>query len=116
MALDGSIIFARALTAGHQKARGEVQHPNRLIWTNDNLVALQSLLDERDPATKDYRYRGKVDLVYIDPPFMVNNDFLADNAIDIDLDEKAHVTARKEPSLVKYSPTRTLGDRGLIHS
>ena len=40
--------------------------PNRLIWTNDNLVALQTLLDERDPETRDYRYRGKVDLVYID--------------------------------------------------
>ncbi len=32
--------------------------PNRLIWTNDNLVALQTLLDERDPGTRDYRYRG----------------------------------------------------------
>jgi hypothetical protein len=61
--------------------------PNRLIWTNDNVVALRTLLDERDPATKDYRYRGKVDLVYIDPPFMVNNDFVADNAIDIELDD-----------------------------
>jgi hypothetical protein len=54
--------------------------PNRLIWTNDNLVALATLLDERDPVTKDYRYRGKVDLIYIDPPFMVNNDFRADNS------------------------------------
>ena len=51
--------------------------PNRLIWTNDNLVALQTLLDEKDPSTRDWRYRGKVDLVYIDPPFMVNNDFRA---------------------------------------
>ena len=24
--------------------------PNRLIWTNDNLVALQTLLDEKDPG------------------------------------------------------------------
>ncbi len=59
--------------------------PNRLIWTNDNLVALQTLLDEKDPTTRDWRYRGKVDLVYIDPPFMVNNDFRADNTIDIEL-------------------------------
>jgi hypothetical protein len=43
--------------------------PNRLIWTNDNLVALQTLLAERDPETREFRYRGKVDLVYIDPPF-----------------------------------------------
>ena len=71
-------------------SRDELLRPeNRLIWTNDNLVALQTLLEERDPKTKDWRYRGKVDLVYIDPPFMVNNDFRADNAIDIELDEKA---------------------------
>ena len=61
-------------TAGQQTARSSELPENRLIWTNDNLVALHSLLDERDPATKGYRYRGKVDLVYIDPPFMVNND------------------------------------------
>ena len=74
--------------------------PNRLIWTNDNLVALQTLLDEKDPTTRDWRYRGKVDLVYIDPPFMVNNDFRADNTIDIDLGGDEEVQVKKEPSLV----------------
>ncbi len=73
--------------------------PPPIIWTNDNLVALQTLLEERDPQTHEYRYRGKVDLIYIDPPFMVNNDFRADNAIDLDLDEE--VQAKKEPSLVE---------------
>jgi len=33
--------------------------PNRLIWTNDNLVALQTLLDEKDPTTRDWRYRAR---------------------------------------------------------
>lgn len=99
------------LTARTAERYELVRPENRLIWTNDNLVALQTLLDERDPKTKDYRYRGKVDLVYIDPPFMVNNDFRADNAIDIELDEKAHVQARKEPSLVEiiaYKVKRTI--------
>src|SRR5712691_3294602 len=82
-------------------AREEASPENRLIWTNDNLVALQTLLDERDPKTGGYRYRGKVDLVYIDPPFMVNNDFRADNAIDIELDDEEGVQAKKEPSLVE---------------
>lgn len=95
-------------------ARAELVRPdNRLIWTNDNLVALQTLLDERDPKTKDYRYRGKVDLVYIDPPFMVNNDFRADNAIDIELDDKAHVQARKEPSLVEIIAYKDTWRQGL---
>lgn len=68
---------------------------NRLIWTNDNLVALKTLLDERDPKTRDYRYRGKVDLIYIDPPFMVNTDFSADNSIDIEIDGAEGVQAKK---------------------
>ena len=87
--------------------------PNRLIWTNDNLVALQTLLDERDPETRDYRYRGKVDLVYIDPPFMVNSDFRADNAIALDLDEEAGVTATKEPSLVEILAYKDTWRQGL---
>lgn len=95
-------------------ARAELAHPeNRLIWTNDNLVALQTLLDERDPRTKDWRYRGKVDLVYIDPPFMVNNDFRADNAIDIELDQQERVEARKEPSLVEIIAYRDTWRQGL---
>lgn len=85
--------------------------PNRLIWTNDNLVALQTLLDEQDPATKEYRYRGKVDLVYIDPPFMVNSDFRADNTIHVDIDEG--VEAVKEPSLVEFIAYRDTWRNGL---
>ncbi|MFY9342105.1 MAG: site-specific DNA-methyltransferase [Planctomycetota bacterium] len=99
--------------AGKQAARAQELPENRLIWTNDNLVALQTLLDERDPATKDYRYRGKVDLVYIDPPFMVNNDFLADNAIDIDLDADEEVAAKKEPSLVEILAYKDTWRQGL---
>jgi len=100
--------------AGRAAASDELVRPeNRRIWTNDNIVALQTLLDERDPKTKDYRYRGKVDLIYIDPPFMVNNDFRADNAIDIELDEKAHVQARKEPSLVEIIAYKDTWRQGL---
>jgi DNA modification methylase len=103
------------ITAAHQSVRapsGELP-PNRLIWTNDNLVALRTLLDERDPVTKDYRYRGKVDLVYIDPPFMVQGDFVADNAIDIELDEDEHVEAKKEPSLVEILAYKDTWRQGL---
>jgi DNA modification methylase len=94
-------------------ARGTELPPNRLIWTNDNLVALQTLLDERDPVTRDYRYRGKVDLIYIDPPFMVNSDFRADNTIDIEIDEEEGVQAKKEPSLVEHLAYRDTWRQGL---
>lgn len=87
--------------------------PNRLIWTNDNIVALQTLLEERDPDTRGYLYRGKVDLVYIDPPFMVNADFRADNAIDIDLDEAEGVQVKKEPSLVEMIAYKDTWRQGL---
>ncbi|MFO0579519.1 MAG: site-specific DNA-methyltransferase [Polyangia bacterium] len=56
---------------------GPAPPPNRLILASDNLHALQALLEERDAATGAPRYRGQVDLVYIDPPFMVNSDFYA---------------------------------------
>lgn len=102
-------VNARELGA----SRGDGDPPNRIIWTNDNLVALQSLLNERDPKTRDYRYRGKVDLVYIDPPFMVNSDFRADNAITIPLDEDAHIEAKKEPSLVETLAYRDTWRNGL---
>lgn len=87
--------------------------PNRLIWTNDNLVALATLLGERDPVTKDYRYRGKVDLIYIDPPFMVNNDFRADNSIDVEIDGEEGVQATKEPSLVEILAYKDTWRQGL---
>ena len=59
---------------------------NRLIWTNDNLVALTSLLagDASHPPLE-----GKVDLVYIDPPFAVQADFKINVEIENGLsDEK----------------------------
>lgn len=99
---------------GVAKARTEAKAPaNRLIWTNDNLVALRTLLDERDPVTRDWRYRGKVDLVYIDPPFMVNNDFVADNSVSINVDDDEGVTATKEPSLVEILAYKDTWREGL---
>jgi len=74
---------------------------------------LQTLLDEKDPATRDYKYRGKVDLVYIDPPFMVNNDFRADNAVEVELDEAEGVQAKKEPSLVEILAYKDTWRQGL---
>ena len=53
----GPIDLLPGVAAGQQTARSHELPPNRLIWTSDNLVALRTLLDERDPATKDYRSR-----------------------------------------------------------
>lgn len=104
---------ARSVQARSAQAESLVSPQNRLIWTNDNLVALKTLLDERDPTTREYRYRGKIDLIYIDPPFMVNSDFRADNSIDIEIDEKEGVQAKKEPSLVELIAYKDTWRQGL---
>jgi len=54
---------------------------NMLIW-GDNKLILHSLLDE---------YRGKIDLIYIDPPFDVGVDFSM----------KVHIGEEKEDKLIK---------------
>ncbi len=71
---------------------GAVLPPNRLIWTNDNLTALTALLhgdDQHEPL------EGKVDLVYIDPPFAVQSDF----RIEIEIADGA--TDEKLPTLIE---------------
>lgn len=71
---------------------------NRLIW-GDKKYVLPSLLPE---------FAGKVNLIYIDPPFNVGNDFsftatIADNP-DADEDEIAKFV--KEPSIIEQKAYR----------
>ena len=86
---------------------------NRLIWTNDNLVALKTLLDEKDPVSSEYKYRNKIDLIYIDPPFMVQNDFVAENSIDIEVDEEEGVMSVKEPTIIETIAYKDTWQNGL---
>ena len=65
---------------------------NRLIWTNDNLVALTSLLHgdgSHEPL------EGKIDLIYIDPPFAVQSDFKISIEIEDGIDDE------KLPTLIE---------------
>lgn len=86
---------------------------NRLIWTNDNLVALKTLLDEKDPVSGEYKYRNKIDLIYIDPPFMVQDDFVAQNTIDIEVDEEEGVMSVKEPTIIETIAYKDTWQNGL---
>jgi 16S rRNA G966 N2-methylase RsmD len=65
---------------------------NRLIWTNDNLQALTSLL-HGDGVHEPLE--GKVDLVYIDPPFAVQSDF------KINVEIENGVADEKLPTLIE---------------
>ncbi|MCL4490067.1 MAG: site-specific DNA-methyltransferase [Chloroflexi bacterium] len=78
---------------------------DRLIW-GDKKYVLPSLLDE---------FAGKVNLIYIDPPFNVGADFsftatIPDNP---DTDEDETTTFTKEPSVIEMKAYRDTWGRGL---
>ena len=85
--------------------QGESDIPeNRLIWTNDNLVALTSLLhgDEQHAPLE-----GKVDLVYIDPPFAVQSDFKINVEIENGVSDEKLPTVIEELAYNRYLEKRT---------
>lgn len=81
-------------TSGLWKGRNEQvinkEWMNRLIY-GDNLLAMQALL-AGDEATGLPSLRGKVDLIYIDPPFDSKADYRTKiNLPDIDIEQKPTV-------------------------
>lgn len=71
---------------------------NKLIW-GDNLLVMQSLLDE---------FAGKIDLIYIDPPFATGADFSFRAPVGEDDSE-----ASKEPSLLEEKAYRDTWRHGI---
>ena len=98
---------------GTGKINRQIVPRNRLIWTNDNLVALKTLLNEKDSVSGKYKYRNKIDLIYIDPPFMVQNDFVAENSIDIEVNEEEGVMSVKEPTIIETIAYKDTWQNGL---
>lgn len=76
---------------------------NMLIW-GDNKLVIQSLLD---------KFRGKIDLVYIDPPFDVGADF----TIDVNLGHEKDLLLKEQSVLeaVAYRDTWGKGTDSYIH-
>lgn len=76
---------------------------NMLIW-GDNKLALAALLDQ---------FRGKVDLIYIDPPFDVGNDF----TLNVEVGDEAERLEKVQSVLeaVAYRDTWGLGTDSYIH-
>ena len=66
---------------------------NKLIW-GDNKYVLASLLDD---------FAGKVDLIYIDPPFATGNDFSYDVKV-------GDVPVTKQPSIIEEMAYRDTWD------
>ncbi|MFZ5995459.1 MAG: site-specific DNA-methyltransferase [Thermodesulfobacteriota bacterium] len=81
--------------------RGQITELNEKEWHNrliygDNLLVMQALL-AGDPATGLPSMRGKIDLIYIDPPF------------DSKADYRTKITM---PSVSKISPNPSFPNRG----
>jgi adenine specific DNA methylase Mod len=78
---------------------------NRLIW-GDKKYVLPSLLEE---------FAGKMNLIYIDPPFNVGADFSFTATIPDhpDTDEDETTTFTKEPSVIEMKAYRDTWGRGL---
>ena len=78
---------------------------NRLIW-GDKKYVLPSLLPE---------FAGKVNLIYIDPPFDTGADFSFTSSVPDhpDMDEGEAVSFTKEPSIIEHKAYRDTWGRGL---
>ena len=85
------------LYRGQMKDISEQEWHNRLVY-GDNLLVMQALL-AGDPATGLPSMRGKVDLIYNDPPF------------DSKADYRTKITL---PSVRKISPNPSLPKRGTL--
>jgi len=85
--------------------RGEIDWKNRLIW-GDKKYVLPSLLPE---------FAGKVNLIYIDPPFATGDDFSFTATIPADYndDEEEITTFVKEPSIIEQKAYRDTWGKGL---
>ncbi|GAC1381474.1 MAG: site-specific DNA-methyltransferase [Ktedonobacteraceae bacterium] len=88
------------LFAGH-----ETEWRNRLIW-GDKKYVLPSLLSE---------FAGKVNLIYIDPPFATGDNFSfnAEVPSDPDIDDSQSINFIKEPNIIEQKAYRDTWGRGL---
>ncbi|QLG70011.1 MAG: Type III restriction-modification system methylation subunit [Candidatus Woesebacteria bacterium] len=75
----------------------EGEWKNRLIW-GDNLLVMGSLIKE---------FAGKINLIYIDPPFATGDDF----SFTVNIGDQAEIT--KEPSALEVKAYRDTWGKGM---
>jgi len=88
--------YATGLLYEEEKAHRD-DFRNMLIW-GDNKLAMASLLE---------RFRGKIDLIYIDPPFDVGADF----TMQVELGEEGE-SLRKEQSILEAVAYKDMWGKG----
>ncbi|XGV87111.1 MAG: DNA methyltransferase [Limnothrix sp. BL-A-16] len=93
----------KQLTLFEQQNQRQDDFRNRLIW-GDNKLVMASLLKE---------FKGKVDLIYIDPPFDVGADFTM--KMPIGEDEDAFTKEQSALEMVAYRDTWGKGTDSYLH-
>jgi hypothetical protein len=83
----------------------EEEWRNRLVW-GDKKYVLPSLLSE---------FAGKVNLIYIDPPFDTGADFSFTATVprNLESEDEASLSFTKEPSIIEHKAYRDTWGRGL---
>lgn len=94
----------RQLTLDRLFAGQESEWRNRLIW-GDKKYVLPSLLADPEIA-------GKVNLIYIDPPFATGDNFSFNTEVPSDSDSRS-ISFIKEPNIIEQKAYRDTWGRGL---
>jgi len=78
-----------------------------IIAFGDNLQFLKTIYENKDPLIKD-KIKGKVKLIYIDPPFATESDFNAGNG------QKAYTDKAKGAEFVEFLRKRLIVAREIL--
>ena len=78
-----------------------------MIVFGDNLQFLKTIYENKDPLIKD-KVKGKVKLIYIDPPFATESDFEAQQG------QKAYVDKAKGAEFVEFLRRRLIVAREIL--
>ena len=78
-----------------------------LIVFGDNLQFMKTIYENEDPLIKD-KVKGKVKLIYIDPPFATESDFKADNG------QKIYTDKAKGSEFVEFLRRRLILAKGIL--
>ena len=80
-----------------------------MIVFGDNLQFLKTIYENKDETIKD-KIKGKVKLIYIDPPFATNSDWTASGG------QKAYSDKKKDAEFVEYLRKRLILAKEIMSS
>lgn len=90
-----------------QQYRRPIKDWNNLLVFGDNLQTLKTFYRDEDPLIKG-KIKGKVNLIYIDPPFATESDFKTADG------QNAYSDKRKGADFVEFLRRRLILARGLL--